>query len=287
MEIMEFNTLYDQPATETILDTSSFNERHPGVNLHDPNVMVVYKITDKTNGKIYVGKTKNIYRRAREYINPIKSNLKPMSALVLQKGVENFVMEPIAFTDNAASLANLEMMYIIQLDTMNPEIGYNVSLQSVITPDHIGNRTPRKQFADERIRRSKMMCAINPDTKEMVFSTGLKLFADRIARSKDEIKSAARRAGSLDGYYFYYLGKADEIAQLNFASNPSPKSRTDYSDFFKCHEYMLAYITKKDNPENYTVRFIHQDDTTKGYTYDDVDIAIQYINKIRDVTHQG
>lgn len=284
---MEFNTLYDQPATESFLDTASFKERHPDTDLHSPNVMVVYKITDKTNGKIYVGKTKNIYRRAREYINPIKSNLKPMAALVFQKGVENFVMEPIAFTDNAARLASLEMQYILQLDAMNPAVGYNLSFQSVITPNHVGNYAPRKQFADERIRRSKLICAINPDTKEMVFSTGLKLFADRIARHKDELKSAARRAGSLDGYYFYYLGRADEIAQLNFANNPSPRSKTDYTDFFKCHDYMLSFINSKENPESYTIRFIHQDDTTKGYTYDDVDIAIQYIRKMRDVTHQG
>lgn len=275
---MVINTLDNAIDTSTLLNTEIFERNFPG-KLKDKSVYgFIYKITNKTNGKIYIGKTKDVKRRAREYIsfskrsNPTKH--RDITDIMLDEGLDNFVMEPIDFAENKDDLKIKELNYILSYNATDPSIGYNTSVQSVITPSHINQRA-RVQYADELMKRSKIICCINIKTRYMLFSTGLKLFGDTISRHKDEIKSAARRCATIDDFMIYYMNNNDYTAQLNFILDRFDKNKNVYGNtihpsiFMKYREYIMNYINNNENPEGFLIRFIHQsDDTECKYEYE-------------------
>lgn len=93
--------------------------------------MIIYKITNKLNGKIYIGQTtQKLSDRWSDHTRPCsgyhKNNL--VVALAIRKyGKENFIVEQI---DEAASLEELnikEITYIKALNCLSPN-GYNLEL---------------------------------------------------------------------------------------------------------------------------------------------------------------
>ena len=280
---MKINTLDIKTIKNDFLIFDNFKTTYPEINTDDVLNFYVYKITDKTNGKIYIGKTKNIHRRASEYINAKSSHKRhrKITDIIIEKGIDNFVMEPIISTRDELELSALEMEYILNTDAMNPDIGYNEDYRSVITPPKLKNYKPRPQTSAEKMGRSKMICAINPSLKLIIFSTGMKLFGDRIFRRKDEVKSAARRTSSLNGFFLYYLNEKDFNTQLAFAKYNIDKGSQNpiYTSFIELSEYIFNYLKYNTNPLNYEIKFIHQADNVEGYEYDDVNEVIVYFKE--------
>ena len=279
---MQIQTLDSKKNTNNFLSFEKFNIKYPEINTDDTSLFYIYKITDKTNGKIYIGKSKNIRRRASEYVSSSKSYKKRrnITDVINEKGIDNFIMEPIVSTTDELDLAKLELEYIINTDCMNPDIGYNRDIQSVITPSKLNNYKPRPQYSNEKMRRSKILCAINPDTKQIVFSTGLKLFGDRIFRSKDEVKSAAKRSSSLNGFYLFYMNKSDFETQVSFAKEKICSGNTNptYKNFIELSEYIISYIKDNKNDLDFNVNFIHQSDNESGYEYGNINDFIEFFN---------
>jgi hypothetical protein len=83
--------------------------------------MEIYKITNKINGKIYVGKdtTSNINYYGSGIL--IKRAIK-------KYGIQNFVKEIIDRTEDYVTLSDKEKYWIESYDSTNPLIGYNISL---------------------------------------------------------------------------------------------------------------------------------------------------------------
>jgi hypothetical protein len=83
--------------------------------------MIVYKITNLLNGKIYIGKD------ASNNPNYFGSGLHIKSA-IKKYGKENFIKETLEVCDSLEKLAEAEIKWISKLDARNLEIGYNISI---------------------------------------------------------------------------------------------------------------------------------------------------------------
>ena len=88
---------------------------------------VIYLITNKINGKMYVGQTKQaLADRLRGHKN--SNGTSRITYAIKKYGVENFEIIQI---DSASSLAELnakEIAHIASLNTLDTKVGYNVSI---------------------------------------------------------------------------------------------------------------------------------------------------------------
>lgn len=100
-------------------------------------VICVYKITNKINGKIIIGSTKNLYNRISHYrsdinkINPLKHYNKELYNDILLYGINNFYIDIIEEYNNDITdieLKNKESQYIIKYKSNDSNIGYNIRL---------------------------------------------------------------------------------------------------------------------------------------------------------------
>lgn len=91
--------------------------------------MFVYKITNITNGKIYVGQTtKSIKTRWRVHVyQAMRANYQtPLHRSIRKNGEANFAMETLATASSFEELTKLETEFILKLDACNPNVGYNL-----------------------------------------------------------------------------------------------------------------------------------------------------------------
>jgi len=88
---------------------------------HNKNIMLyIYKITNKLNQKIYIGK--NEKDKDKNYFG---SGLLIKRA-ILKYGIDNFVKEIIDIADSKEKLNELEKHWISFYNSQNPIIGYNI-----------------------------------------------------------------------------------------------------------------------------------------------------------------
>lgn len=94
----------------------------------------IYKVTDRTNNKVYVGQTRrNIYTRFSEHINrALSSNRKNDRTLAFYIAInnhkpENFYVELLEeVTGTPKQVDEREIYWIKELDSTNPDKGYNL-----------------------------------------------------------------------------------------------------------------------------------------------------------------
>ena len=84
--------------------------------------MIIYKITNNVNGKIYIGQT---VRTLEERFTEHKRNKKSLISKAFKKyGIENFTIEQIDTAESIDELNELEFKYIREYDCITPN-GYN------------------------------------------------------------------------------------------------------------------------------------------------------------------
>jgi group I intron endonuclease len=94
--------------------------------------MIIYKITNKINGKIYIGQTTQSLRdRKNNHVADSKRNRKgrvasKISRAIQKYGITNFLFEEICTTNSIDELNNLECYYIGIYNSTNDKIGYNL-----------------------------------------------------------------------------------------------------------------------------------------------------------------
>lgn len=173
---------------------------------------VVYAIENIKTQKTYIGKTTNILNRSNAYIyayrnhdekNP--SSSRPIINAMLSEGIDNFMMYPLVVTPDRDSLALTERNLIVCLMRMDPNKLYNVSIPCGRDEYKMSSFKKYSQSIATKITKSKMIAAINPDTKQMYISTGMKLFSVFVGSSKDQVKNCAKRGIRHRGFYIIYL----------------------------------------------------------------------------------
>jgi group I intron endonuclease len=86
----------------------------------------VYKFTNKTNGKIYIGKTNDVERRKIEHLSKSKTNENNHFYNAIKKyGFDNFDFEIVAEYEDEAVAYNMESYYIAQYQSNDKILGYN------------------------------------------------------------------------------------------------------------------------------------------------------------------
>ena len=79
-------------------------------------MFTIYKIINKNNGKVYIGRTKQLKRRMIEhrsqYKRPDRTNNSPLYIAMRAEGIENFYHEIIEETDDFDKSCELEKYYI-------------------------------------------------------------------------------------------------------------------------------------------------------------------------------
>lgn len=90
----------------------------------------IYKITNKVNGKIYIGlTTKGSGVRYRQHWNESRiGEPAPIHNAMRKYGEDNFIVEIIDFAETVNELKEKEKYYIAKYNATDKSIGYNVSL---------------------------------------------------------------------------------------------------------------------------------------------------------------
>lgn len=111
--------------------------------------MIVYKIENLINGKIYIGITKfSLRKRFLEHQSPKRRGKSIIKDAILKYGVKNFKSEIIDTAISRAELREKEKFWIQKLDTCNPLIGYNIKSGGE------GSERKRKYFLSDKHRQN-------------------------------------------------------------------------------------------------------------------------------------
>ena len=142
---------------------------------------VIYAITNKKNGKQYVGKSKNHKKRWTDH--GCKGRNQLISQAIREDGKSNFEFEVIQECDNS-EMNDLESYYIAFLDTLVPN-GYNISPGGTQVAEETKEKIRKTNSTPEAIERSRLLkvgVARSEETKEKIRKTNST--PEAIARSR-------------------------------------------------------------------------------------------------------
>jgi group I intron endonuclease len=91
--------------------------------------MIIYKITNKTNGKTYIGKTeKSLNERWKHHLKHVKKGTnRYLYDAIRHYGINNFSIEKIEKVTDKSELNQKEIYWIKQLKSNNKNFGYNMT----------------------------------------------------------------------------------------------------------------------------------------------------------------
>jgi group I intron endonuclease len=114
--------------------------------------MLIYKWTNKINGKIYIGQTtKKLEQRTRSHINTANTGSPlPIHNAIRKYGKDSFTVECLGYYDMHAELDAAETFYINQFDCLAPK-GYNLKLGGAAGVWHEESREKARVSALKRI----------------------------------------------------------------------------------------------------------------------------------------
>lgn len=88
--------------------------------------MLIYKITNKLNGKLYIGQTvRTLEERKQQHLQNVGKLNNNIYLAMRKYGIDNFKFETICYAKDVDELNKLETYYIKKYDTVNS--GYNMS----------------------------------------------------------------------------------------------------------------------------------------------------------------
>ena len=190
-------------------------------------VAAIYKVTDMTNGKIYIGESSNIIDRFSSYRTAARGRIRPpMNAIytaVYEKGIDNFIFKILVSQDDDPQLTDvhyrrkLEAEYIAKYNATDPAIGYNRMNE---TSGYIGSSGRKKGFktstGTKLIKSEPLLAYSHKDGSVMMFMNSQSCaeilgFTDRAI-----IIRCMHNGKSSHGYTFF---KLDFAKRLENATN--------------------------------------------------------------------
>lgn len=107
--------------------TATWNTELPLIREDGEPFGIIYKLTNKVDGKIYIGQTVfSVEHRWKRHVEYAKRGGEGyLQKAIRMHGAESFTQEKIATAYDKHQLDELEKHYILHFDSLNPEVGYN------------------------------------------------------------------------------------------------------------------------------------------------------------------
>lgn len=188
---------YTKRQQPTALPEHFFNRHHKG------SEMIIYKITNRINGKVYIGQTiKSLAHRWRQHCMPSEKCTCLVRA-IQKYGKENFTVEQIDVASDPDELNEKEKYWIAEYDCMAPK-GYNLKSggnENIVYSDETRRRiseanTGKKASAETREKLSKAFKG-----RKLSEETIAKMSASRKGRARSA-ETRAKISQSLMGHSF-------------------------------------------------------------------------------------
>lgn len=232
----------------------------------------IYKITDRTNNKVYIGQTKrDIYKRFAEHINKaLNSNRKKDKHVALYIAMynhkpENFYIELIEKVEGTPKeIDNKEIYWISKYDSTNPDKGYNIDKGG-----HVISESCRKA------------------AEKYLFKAGSKLEGKMLENARNNGYKAAKIVCQFDknGTFIKEYSSIIEASRQTGCDRRAIQRQVNdnrFVDFtnrsFSNTKYVWAY--KEDVNIDYMIYYGEPNKVgTIMQLYDDYDIAQESLNK--------
>lgn len=151
----------------------------------DKNKSGIYVIKNEINDKVYVGKSVNIYRRIKAHVTALNTKDKNENPYLINSwhkyGRDKFTYYVIEYIDKDTreeldeELKNRELHWIINLNSLDKDSGYNLRLDSesgMITSEETRKKMSKSQterYKDEEVRKkqSETMKKIRKENPEL------------------------------------------------------------------------------------------------------------------------
>jgi len=115
----------------------------------------IYKLQNKINNKIYIGKTNNLYKRIRNY--PSERRNRPIINALIKYGFGNFEIEILHWFENLPDISillALETAFIIEYNSLAENNGgYNICLIGNDTTGIYPSKITRKKMSENNARK--------------------------------------------------------------------------------------------------------------------------------------
>ena len=185
-----------------------------------PVIAGVYLIRNKRNGKIYVGQSKNILKRFRQYewgaatdCNYIEIG-HPIVMAIREEGIENF---EFAIVERCNDLQE------------------RIHLEAESSGGEIGHYAAREQNFRERIRRADPVFLYNIETEEtFLYLSGAKGVADEFGTSKDIVSHVVTRGLAFQRKYYVIPARKDKRDEVLAKRLKQLEDSTNAPDIAKC-----------------------------------------------------
>lgn len=209
----------------------------PDEILKSPNkIACIYSIKNIINGKVYIGQTTNIRKRASDYRHAdSKLDTRPITLDIKRLGSDKFIMTVLEYC-NIDKLSERENYYIDKLNTKDPKFGYN------LISNRSGNNTEVSRYNKSiahmglketnltKRKKSNCILTINDSLTDIIISDSAKLFGDYIGESKSYIKALLRNPTKYKDIYCFYddYEKRKEIRQKIYNKKVLTEDNVEY-----------------------------------------------------------
>lgn len=185
--------------------------------------MLIYKITNDINNKIYIGQTtKTLQERVRSYKSTYKRGARPIECAMIKYGVEHFKWEIIDTAKTKEELDSKEKYWISYYNCVTPN-GYNVELGGNSVGKH--SEETKRKISEAQIGELNHMYgkrgALNHTSKRILdLTTGIiyesaMLASDELDLNFSHVCAVARgKRGSHKDHVFRYVDENNNIIQL-------------------------------------------------------------------------
>ena len=214
-------------------------------------MMCIYKITDLTNGKIYIGKTNDIVRRINEYRYKSKNiNNRKRKYRILERmneiGFENFEFSILEEVLDESLLDEREIFWIEKLNARDIKIGYNSKTGGkggTMIPYSINKMSEStkkfKHTEEEKKRRKKAIVVFIPYDDSIEFFDSAKDFAIKLDVDRSMITHAIKHGTNFKCTYVFY--RDDELRKSTFNDIREKKINGGYNSKKSFMKYAIAY----------------------------------------------
>lgn len=165
--------------------------------------MIIYKITNKVNGKIYIGCTSRTMeqRLSGHFRQRFSMRGNCLGRAIIKYGIENFIIEKIEDCNSEKQMFEREIYWISFYNSTNNNIGYNLTEGGDTGPIRYGKDNARwgsKNIKLAELNRSRKGIKLSEEHKQKVIATmtGKK----RSQETKDKM-SIARKLAWQSGLY--------------------------------------------------------------------------------------